>query len=121
MSKSMEKVINLIKRTGDKCIILDSDGEPEYVAMSFRDYEKLILGNPDIGKLSEEEMLEKINRDIAVWQASSKDDNLRDFTSLEEAIKGVKKPEETVELEENSLNQAKDQLEKDKYYFEPIE
>jgi len=76
MPGNLEKIVNLIKKTGDKAIVLDQNGDPNYVIMTLADYENLILGRSDVRGLSESEMLEKINRDIAVWKDSQETENL---------------------------------------------
>lgn len=117
----MEKIIKLIQKTGDKCIILDSQGNPAYVAMSFADYEKLILSNPGVKGLTEDELLEKINRDIALWRASQQGDKLADWQPAESASQQIKRLKKESEIPENSLNEAEIEESEDKYYFEPIE
>jgi len=44
MPNSLEQIIDLIKKTGDRCVVLDHQGEPSYVIMSFGNYQKMILG-----------------------------------------------------------------------------
>lgn len=99
----IKKIINLIEKTGDRCIVVDKDGDPAYVILSFSAYEKIIEGKGDVSNLSEEELLEKINRDVATWKESQNEAKLQDFETLEQVLSDEKK-----DLEE-------------KYYFEPVE
>jgi hypothetical protein len=119
---NFQKLINLIKKTGDKAIILDQSGDPGYVIMSVADYEDLILGKSGVSGLTESELLDKINHDIAIWKDSqelkelSVDQynfarDLGDFIN-EEYIANFteKKPDETAQS-----------VDEDRYYFEPVE
>lgn len=64
----LQSIIELIEKTGDKAIVLDK-GRPAYVMMRLKDYEGLILGKAGVRGLTEEELLDKINREIAVWKS----------------------------------------------------
>jgi len=133
MTDSFEKIINLIKRTGDNCIVLDSSGQPAYVVMGFNRYQSMIEGQSNITELSKDEFLDKINHDIALWKSSTDEQNLDNISAIEAAMEEAKKSEADSEDDpfstKNSLNQAKNKsesqdLEKDseeKYYFEPID
>jgi hypothetical protein len=125
MPNSLEKIIELIKKTGDNCIVLDKDGSPAYVIVSFSDYQKIVLGKSEVAGLTENELLSKINRDIAAWKGTQEAENLDNWQEIESAIEGVKKISSRPTEEEKSLNQANnDQDSKDsdeKYYFEPID
>lgn len=122
MPANLEKIVNLIKKTGDKAIVLDSDGEPNYVIMTLGDYENLILGRSDVRGLSDSEMLEKINRDIAVWKDSQESLNVsldqydfsRDLGFFDEADADFNSG--TAENTEETDEEAEDH-----YYFEPVE
>jgi len=69
MINQLNKAIELIKKTGDRLLIADS-AHPEYVSvlMNLNEYEKLILGKSEVRGLTEDELLDKINRDIAIWR-----------------------------------------------------
>jgi len=64
----LQQVIDLIEKTGDKAIVLDGN-KPAYVLMGLGDYERLILGKSEVQGLTEDELLDKINREIAVWKS----------------------------------------------------
>ncbi len=129
MSNSIEKVIELIKKTGDKCIILDAEGNPQYVAMRFKDYEKIVYGNFDVKGLTEDELIERINRSIATWRATQTESRLKDWEPSEEVVKEIpgltpandQNLAKNPEIASDSLNQAKNDDSEGKYYFEPIE
>lgn len=122
MANSFKKIIELINKTGDNCIVVDQEGEPAYVVMTFADYEKMILGKSEVASLTEGELVEKINRDVAIWKAAQEVESLDNWQEIESAIDEIKKSKEE---EENSLSQAKNTEEEsnsgEKYYFEPID
>jgi hypothetical protein len=69
MNNQLEKAINLAKKTGDRLIIFDSvRSENAFVVMSINEYEKLVINKNEVRNLTENELLDKINRDIAVWK-----------------------------------------------------
>jgi len=79
MQHAINKVFNLINKTGDRCIVLSQDSDEAYVVMSLAEYERMTLGKADVSELSEDELLDKINRDIAMWksqQDQSKQDDI---------------------------------------------
>ncbi|MBU1164687.1 hypothetical protein KKA15_03945 [Patescibacteria group bacterium] len=103
----IEKIIELIQKTGDRCVVVDKTGNPSYVILSFGAYERLLEGKNDVSSLTEEELLEKINRDVANWKLNQDEAKVEEFDNLEMAMKQESTNEET-ETEE-------------KYYFEPVE
>jgi len=69
MQNQLQKAINLAKKTGDRLIVYDmSQNNEAFVVMSLEEYEKLATGNNEVKSLTEDELLDKINRDIAVWK-----------------------------------------------------
>jgi hypothetical protein len=71
MKDRLKKALNLVKNTGDKIIIFDNiqNSDTAYVIMNMDEYEDIVLKNKEISSLTEEELLDKINRDIAVWKS----------------------------------------------------
>ncbi len=69
MDHALNKVFNLINKTGDRCVVLSQESDDAYVVMSLMEYERMALGRADVSELSEDELLDKINRDIAVWKS----------------------------------------------------
>ncbi len=43
MTESFEQILELIKKTGDRCVIIDRATQNNYVVMSIKDYERLAL------------------------------------------------------------------------------
>lgn len=70
MTNSFERLMNLAKKTGDRIILYDASSDKSMVVMNLDDYEYLMLGRSNIHKLTEGQLLDQINRDIAVWRSS---------------------------------------------------
>jgi hypothetical protein len=72
MRSQLERAINLAANTGDKIIVVDELNDRSSVVMSLDEYEKLLNGQNKgrnrIKNLTEEELLDKINRDIVTWK-----------------------------------------------------
>ncbi|PIR13027.1 hypothetical protein COV49_03625 [Candidatus Falkowbacteria bacterium CG11_big_fil_rev_8_21_14_0_20_39_10] len=74
MQNQLQKAINLSKKTGDRVIVVDSAGsDSAFVVMGLDEYEKLVLGKSEVRDLTEDELLDKINRDIAIWKSDNSD------------------------------------------------
>ena len=67
-----QKAINLAKKTGDRVIVFDgSHSDSAYAVMSLDEYERLVLGRSEVRNLTEDQLLDKINRDIAIWKSEN--------------------------------------------------
>ncbi len=103
MKDAWKQVLSLVKKTGDRCIVLDERSEGAYVVMGLDSYEKLVSQESPVSNLTEAELLDKINRDIALWQSTQDIDS---------------------ELQEDCLDGevlSGDSSEDDRYYIEPVE
>jgi hypothetical protein len=118
---NLEKLVNLLKKTGDKAIILNENGDPGYVIMTVNDYEDLILGKSGVSDLTEEELLDKINRDIAIWKDSQELKELSvDQYNFARDIGDY--CTDNYFSDDNNLSENSDKpVEEDRYYFEPVE
>ncbi len=65
---SLDDICAFAARTGDTVIALLPSGEA-FVVQNFEDYRKMVENKEDIGSLSEDEMLARINREIALWKS----------------------------------------------------
>ena len=54
---NIDKIINLIKKTNDKVIIVDENNNTNFVLMPFSDYEKIIENTDNFTNLNEKEFL----------------------------------------------------------------
>ncbi len=73
MQNQIKRAIELSKKTGDRVIIVDKNNlEDAFVVMNLTEYEKIIMQNKqnylEAKNLTENELLDRINRDIAVWK-----------------------------------------------------
>ncbi|RJR10317.1 type II toxin-antitoxin system Phd/YefM family antitoxin [Candidatus Parcubacteria bacterium] len=120
--KQMEKVLDLAAKTGDKVIVLSDNHEP-YVVMAVKEYEALLHGPSSVKGLSEDELLSKINRDIAIWKASQEgldDYSLEDF-KVDSLRKDVKKDEKQDNGGKKDNVDKSEHLDEDRYYIEPVD
>ncbi len=69
-----QKLKNIIRKTGGKFIIVEN-GDPEFVVMGWGDYEKSCLPSKEIQSLTEEELIDRINSDIAMWRENKENAN----------------------------------------------
>jgi PHD/YefM family antitoxin component YafN of YafNO toxin-antitoxin module len=69
MRHQLERAMELSRKTGDRLIVYDS-GRPDatFVVVPFDDYERMALQKNDVRGLTEAELLDRINRDIALWK-----------------------------------------------------
>jgi hypothetical protein len=83
MHKQLQKAINLARKTGDRLIVYDmQDDDSAFAVMSLDEYEKLTIKKSHVHGLTEDELIDKINRDISIWKSdqifemdSTKEDN----------------------------------------------
>lgn len=76
MDRQLQKIIKLVARTGDKVVVLD--GDHEFVLANLDDYLHLLGEREPVADLSGRELLDKINRDIALWRESQREFESRD-------------------------------------------
>ncbi|KKP59622.1 MAG: hypothetical protein UR53_C0001G0122 [Candidatus Magasanikbacteria bacterium GW2011_GWC2_34_16] len=142
----LDKLMNLLKRTGDRLAVLDKDNDNVLMMMSIEEYERLLSGNEAWEELDEGEMLDKVERDIARWREHhdwedddyDEEDNSETPTTLDENFNPITDEEtEPEEIEENikpnqetetekfgtveSLADVPQEEEEEKFYIEPIE
>ena len=55
--------------------------------MSLIEYEKLVIGRSEVRGLTEDELLDKINRDIAIWKSEQELENLTNLREIEAEFK----------------------------------
>ena len=67
---SLDRLIDLAQKTGDRLIVHDRYSERDLVILDIDSYEQLIEGKKDVRQMTEGQMLDQINRDIAIWRAS---------------------------------------------------
>lgn len=73
-SKELQEIMDL---AGGRYIIVEG-GKPRYIVMNFDEYKSAVLDRKSVQALTEEELIEKINSDIALWREkqTAEDDNV---------------------------------------------
>lgn len=80
MQYQLQKAINLARKTGDRLIIFDySRPSDAYVVMSLDEYERLVMKRSEVHNLTEEELIDKINRDVAIWKSENESDDFDNY------------------------------------------
>lgn len=90
---SLERLVDLARKTGGKLIVHNElfDNE-DVVILSVEEFEKMADGQReeyDVRDLSSDEMLDQINRDIAVWRANKEqEEQWENDTMSDEEVEG---------------------------------
>jgi hypothetical protein len=121
MDQGLQRVLNLAKKTGDNVIVFDSlKPERSYVILAINKYEDLLeeAGYQDF--LTEEEMTDKINRDIEPWDDN--DWNPEDFESNDFLPKNLfEEDDDEAAFADSSGESKEDEWEEDINYLYPTE
>lgn len=64
----LDRIIRLVRRTGDRFVIMDKETDQTMVLMNLDEYESLLNDTSSLEDLEEEDMLNKLNHDISRWQ-----------------------------------------------------
>ena len=82
-----ETIKKVLQKHGGTCIIVE-EGKPAYVVTSFSDHENFLqekepaLPNSIGSSISEQELLEKINQEIANWKAVQAEQQATDLMEI---------------------------------------
>jgi hypothetical protein len=71
-SSQLEKIIDLAKRTGDKMIVMPEFGEP-FAIVPIEKYEAMVSDQTDYAGMTEEEILNRVNREISLWKQAQRE------------------------------------------------
>ncbi|MDD5289890.1 MAG: hypothetical protein PHT40_01650 [Patescibacteria group bacterium] len=71
-SPQLEKIIDLAKRTGDKMIVVPEFGEP-FAIVPLEKYEEMVSDQTDYAGMTEEEILNRVNREISLWKQAQRE------------------------------------------------
>lgn len=86
---SLDRLIDLAKQTGGRLIVHDPIEGRDVVILDVDEYERLVLGKKDVRDLSSGQLLDQINRDIAVWRANKEfDEKCEREEQLEDELMG---------------------------------
>jgi hypothetical protein len=69
---NLKKVFDLVKKTNDKVVVVPEFDEP-YVVVPFDQYEGMINDEIDYKAMTEEEILNRINREMLLWKQSQRE------------------------------------------------
>ena len=96
----LQQAINLARITGDNVIVVDGGNvNKTYVIMNLDEYEKIVLGKNKIKSLTEDELLNKINRDIAVWKNDNELDKEKSWESVGDILNNKNRFNQEEDLE----------------------
>ena len=77
MDNNFNKALELSRKTGDRLIIFDSSGKVDpFVVMPIDEYEQLVAIDEPVADLTEEQLIDKINCDIANWKAQKEESRI---------------------------------------------
>ncbi|MFA6106875.1 MAG: hypothetical protein WC745_04365 [Patescibacteria group bacterium] len=112
MQNQLQRAMEIAKKTGDRLLVFDSvkSADP-YVVLNLDEYERLAIKRADVRGLTEDELLDKINRDIAVWKSE------REF--FNEYLK--RDDYEADYSDETEDDECEDEELEEELYFEPEE
>ncbi|HMB66075.1 MAG TPA: hypothetical protein VKO42_04315 [Patescibacteria group bacterium] len=119
MSQELKKVIKMVKETGDRIVVFDPEESGDnFVVLPLEEYEKLapfsrskeedISPDLKVKNLTENELIDKINRDIAAWKSENEDKRLDSYKIIENFLQSEsldrfgEKKEEKEEKEEET-------------------
>ena len=84
MQNKLQKAIDLVNKTGDRLLVADmADPERVFAVMSIDEYEKLMFDKSGVRNLTENELLDKINRDIAIWKSDNEFNGNKQKSSIQ--------------------------------------
>lgn len=125
MSQELKKVIKMVKETGDRIIVFDpEEGGDNFVVLPWEEYEKLIkysgikseekTKEGELKNLTENELIDKINRDIAAWKNENEGKRLDSYKIIESFLQT--EPEPNKEAEKEDIK-AEEGGEEDNFYY----
>jgi hypothetical protein len=147
MRDQLQHAMSLARKTGDRLIVFDTaQSAAPYVVMPLSQYEQLVLGQGSVRDLTEDELLDRINRDIAIWQNEQQErpeppkmapqavSRSRSFAGIDEIIaarpelpegifateerNGPNRPKWTIPVERKEA--AEEVIEEDRVYLEDL-
>jgi hypothetical protein len=69
LDKKLKEALELL---GGKAVV--KDGENIFVVFSFAEFKKMRLGG--VGNLTKQELVDKINNDIAIWRSAQEEEKV---------------------------------------------
>ena len=115
MTEEFKKVLNLVKRSGDKLVLFDTASDTAFMLLPLSEYEKTLAGGSSVRGLTEEELLAKINRDISTWRETQKLEQVSDNNNE------MSMPEAMSKLSDLNDSKIEEMPPVETYQFEPVE
>lgn len=130
MKSGLRKIIDLIKKTGDRVVVLNSEDQDPFVILSFNEYERLIkkdlewledLEDEWQNPLAEEEY--PLAREEEKKVKEKEEDNWREDEEIdeEEDFYSPSRKEMGEPVPIADILQEREEIPEDHYYFEPVE
>jgi len=112
-NKQLNKALELVSRTGDKILVMDQESDKVFALMDLDEYEFLLDHDSElIENYNEEEMFNKLDRDLKHWREYHEEDE------------GEKEDESFVDLnsidEQDGLDNLSDLEENEEWSEEPV-
>lgn len=95
----LDRIIRLVRRTGDRFVIMDKETDQTMVLMNLDEYENLLNDTSCLENLEEEDMLNKLNHDISRWQVQKERQPLP-TVQVEENLSDVQDVDEVEDIDE---------------------
>lgn len=122
MKYTLDKITELVRQTGKSFIVIDSKQDTAFVILPVEEFERSLRDSQNVRHLTEEELLDKINRDIAVWRSNQEAAEFNDWELDNLSSESVADLQNKVSEEKSDIFAAPESVPaKEKYYFEPIE
>ncbi|MFH1286475.1 MAG: hypothetical protein ABII02_01850 [Candidatus Magasanikbacteria bacterium] len=90
---SLDRLFDLARRTGDRLIVHNPEKGEDIVIMNVDEYESLVTDRRDVRELSGGQLLDQINRDIAIWRSHAEEEQQWERgRQLEEEVEDSRDP-----------------------------
>ncbi|MFH1456674.1 MAG: hypothetical protein ABIF17_01005 [Patescibacteria group bacterium] len=93
--KNLDRVLDLIKKTGDKAIIVPVSGiwdSDPYVIVPIDQYKQIVSVKVNYAEMTEEEILNRVNREISLWKQSQRELGFNPDIDMIHDVNNFKKP-----------------------------
>lgn len=104
----INRVIQLVRKTGDKVVLMDNESDAVMMLMDLDAYEKMVASSPQpVETMTEEELMERINRDVAVWRAYNDKERLETMDTVLEKNQVQAEPAKASDNQASQASSAK--------------
>ena len=119
MKKTLQRILDIVEKTGDRVIVIDINTNQTFVVMDLRSYEKL-MENEDKNHhfLADSRNLED---DMDLWHKTQQELHNPGFEPMEMNPNEPMTPQEKVQLHLDKGQQVEPMDSGNRYYFEEID